>query len=117
MGTVEDKLNVLTTLMATIEDRKRNPPARSYATSLFEGGVEKIGAKIMEEAGEVVAAASESGSAGHEGLVHETADVIYHLLVMLGHKGVGWDEVEAELARRFGVSGLDEKAARRPSED
>ena len=49
--------------------------------------------------------------------MHETADVIYHLLVMLGHKGVGWDEVEAELARRFGVSGLDEKAARRPSED
>ena len=49
---MEDKLNVLTTLMATIEDRKRNPPARSYTTSLFEGGVEKIGAKIMEEAGE-----------------------------------------------------------------
>ena len=109
---MDENADVLARLMATIEDRKRNPPARSYTTSLFEGGVPKIGAKIIEEAGEVVAAADESGPEGRAHLVHEAADLIYHLLVMLGHHDVGWNEVEAELARRFGVSGLDEKAAR-----
>ena len=99
-------------LMATIEDRKANPPERSYTTSLFQGGVEKIGGKILEEANEVVEAAAESGAAGRSHLVHESADLIYHLFVMLAQRDVKLDEVEAELRRRFGVSGLDEKAAR-----
>jgi phosphoribosyl-ATP pyrophosphohydrolase len=99
-------------LMATIEDRKANPPERSYTTSLFQGGVEKIGRKIVEEAGEVVAAAAEPGDEGRGHFIHESADLIYHLFVMLAHRSVKLEEVEAELRRRFGVSGLDEKAAR-----
>lgn len=98
--------------MATIEDRRKNPPAKSYTTSLFAGGVSKIGAKIVEEAAEVVEAAGEPGDAGRKHLVYEAADLIYHLFVMLGHKEIPLGEVEAELARRFGISGLDEKAAR-----
>lgn len=98
--------------MATIEDRRKNPPAKSYTTSLFAGGVSKIGAKIVEEAAEVVEAAGEPGDAGRQHLVYEAADLIYHLFVMLGHKEIPLGEVEAELARRFGISGLDEKAAR-----
>lgn len=105
-------VNVLSQLMSIIEDRKANPPERSYTTSLFQGGVDKIGAKIVEEAREVVEAAGEPGDDGRSHLIYEAADLIYHLLVMLGYRDVCLSEVEAELAGRFGVSGLDEKAAR-----
>jgi phosphoribosyl-ATP pyrophosphohydrolase len=98
--------------MAIIEDRKLRLPERSYTTTLFNGGVDKIGAKISEEAGEVVAAAAEPGEAGRQHLVYEAADLVYHLCVMLVHCGIALADVENELARRFGISGLDEKAAR-----
>lgn len=106
--------SVLAQLMAIIEDRKANPPERSYTTKLFQGGVPKIGKKIMEEAAEVVEAAGEEGDEGRNHLVYEAGDLIYHLFVMLGHREIPLTEVESELARRFGVSGLDEKAARSP---
>lgn len=104
--------NIFARLMSVIEDRKANPPAKSYTTSLFAGGVAKIGEKIVEEAAEVVEAAGEPGDKGRSHLVHEAADLIYHLFVMLGFREIKLDEVEVELARRFGLSGLDEKAAR-----
>lgn len=104
--------SVLERLMAVIEDRRRNPPAKSYTTSLFNGGTPKIGAKITEEAAEFVEAAGETGEQGRGHLIHEACDLIYHLLVMLGYHQIPLAEVEAELARRFGISGLDEKAAR-----
>ena len=107
-----DRAGVLAQLMAVIEDRKTNPPAESYTTALFRGGVAKIGAKILEEAGEVIEAAGEPGEDGRDHLIAEAADLIYHLFVMLGHRDVRLAEVEAVLARRFGVSGLDEKASR-----
>ncbi|MCA9100166.1 MAG: phosphoribosyl-ATP diphosphatase [Planctomycetales bacterium] len=109
--------SVLSQLMTVIESRRDNPPERSYTTTLFAGGVERIGAKITEEAAEVVEAAGEPDRSGREHLVREAADLVYHLLVMLAHRGVSLAELEAELAGRFGVSGLDEKAARRPNED
>jgi phosphoribosyl-ATP pyrophosphohydrolase len=104
--------SVLARLMGVIEDRKANPPAKSYTTSLLAGGVAKIGAKITEEAAEVVEAAGEEGEAGRQHLVHEAGDLLYHLLVLLAHRDVPLGEVESELARRFGVSGIDEKAQR-----
>lgn len=106
--------SVLAQLMGTIVQRWDHPPAKSYTTSLFDGGVPKIGGKIEEESREVVEAAAEPGEEGRKHLVHEAADLIYHLFVMLAHKRTTLAEVEAELARRFGVSGLDEKAARPP---
>jgi phosphoribosyl-ATP pyrophosphohydrolase len=105
---------VLEQLMTVLEERKLNPPPNSYTARLYEGGTHKIGSKIMEEAREVVEAASEPGDAGRRHFIYESADLVYHLLVMLAHQGVRLDEVEAELARRFGQSGLDEKAARKP---
>jgi len=102
----------LAELIATIEDRKANPPAKSYTTTLFAGGVPKIGAKIIEEAAEVVEAADEPGEPGRTHLIREAADLVYHLFVMLAHRGVRLSEVEAELTRRSGTSGLDEKASR-----
>jgi phosphoribosyl-ATP pyrophosphohydrolase len=104
--------HILARLMAVIEDRKRNPPAKSYTTTLFAGGVDKIGEKIREEAEEVIEAAGEPGEDGRRHLIREAGDLIYHLLVMLGHRDVKLAEVEAELAKRFGISGIDEKASR-----
>jgi phosphoribosyl-ATP pyrophosphohydrolase len=110
---MSEQPSVLDQLLAVIRDRQMNPPERSYTTALFAGGVEKIGAKIVEEAAEVMEAAAEQGAAGRQHLIHEAADLVYHLLVLLRHADVEWREVEAELARRFGTCGLDEKAARR----
>ena len=104
--------DILHELMAVVADRKRNPPEKSYTTSLFQGGTEKIGAKVTEEAAEVVEAAAEPGEEGRQHLIREAADLIYHLLVMLAHRDADLQEVEAELARRFGISGIDEKASR-----
>ncbi len=112
---MDDTSSVFQRLMEVIEDRKQNPPAKSYTTTLFQGGVERIGCKVMEEAAELVRAASKSEESdearGH--LVHEAADLLYHLFVMLGYRNVPLKDVEAELARRFGISGLDEKASRK----
>jgi phosphoribosyl-ATP pyrophosphohydrolase len=99
-------------LMAVLEDRKVNPPANSYTARLYAGGVSRIGDKIQEEARELVEAASEPGDHGRRHLIYEASDLVYHLLVMLAHQGIKLDEVEAEIARRFGQSGLDEKASR-----
>lgn len=106
---------IVNRLMDVIEDRKRNLPEKSYTTTLFKGGVAKIGAKITEEAGEVIEAATELGEAGHRHLVHEASDLLFHLCVLLAHQSISWSEVEDELARRFGISGLDEKASRVPT--
>jgi phosphoribosyl-ATP pyrophosphohydrolase len=113
---VNESASILDRLMAVIEDRRQNPPPRSYTSKLFAGGVAKIGAKLSEEAAEVVEAAGEVGDRGQEHLVHEAADLMYHLMVMLAHRGVSLNEVQAELARRFGVSGIDEKESRQTRE-
>jgi phosphoribosyl-ATP pyrophosphohydrolase len=109
--------SVVSSLMEVIAARKAHPPAeRSYVVSLLQGGVARIGAKIVEEAGEVVAAADEPGEAGRAHLVHEVADLVFHCLVLLGHHDLTWVDVEAELSRRFGVGGLAEKESRSRAE-
>jgi phosphoribosyl-ATP pyrophosphohydrolase len=109
---VNEQRTVLEQLLQVIRDRRENPPPRSYTTALFAGGLGKIGGKIVEEAAELVEAASESGAAGHQHVICEAADLIYHLLVLLRYNNVEWQEIETELARRFGICGLDEKASR-----
>lgn len=114
---MSDTDTILTRLMHVIEDRRAHPSERSYTTRLLTGGVDAIGAKIQEEAAEVVDAAQNVATPeGRAHLVHEAADLIYHLFVMLGFREIKLAEVEAELARRFGISGLDEKALRPPKE-
>jgi len=98
--------------MAVIEDRKANPSEKSYTNRLLDGGVAKIGDKVTEEAAEVVEAAAEPGDAGRAHTTAEAADVIYHLFVLLARRDIPLADVEAELARRFGISGLEEKASR-----
>ena len=109
--------DILERLMVIIEDRRDNPPERSYTTSLFQGGVDKIGRKITEEAAEVVEAAGEVEAGDHQHLVYESADLIYHLFVMLGYHKIPLAEVADELGRRFGTSGLDEKESRSPTRE
>src|SRR5262245_42691138 len=97
-----DPKPVLTQLAEVIAERKANPPPKSYTTSLLAGGVAKIGGKVLEEAEEVVEAAGEPDEAGRQHLVYESADLLYHLLVMLAYRDIPLADVEAELARRFG---------------
>lgn len=102
----------LESLEQTILSRKESPSEKSYTTQLLTGGIEKIGGKIIEEAAEVVEAAGEPGEEGRQHTIREAGDVLYHLLVLLACRDVSLAEVEAELARRAGVSGLEEKASR-----
>jgi phosphoribosyl-ATP pyrophosphohydrolase len=104
--------SIFARLMAVIESRRDQPNEKSYTVKLLSGGVEAIGAKVHEEAAEAVEAAAEPGEAGGQHLVREAADLVYHLFVLLAHRGIGLEQVEAELARRFGISGLEEKASR-----
>ena len=104
--------DILTQLMTVIQDRKVNPNDRSYTAALFRAGLERMGAKVLEEAQEVVEAAQETDDTDRQHLIHEAADLIYHLCVLLGSREVRIEQVNAELARRFGISGLDEKESR-----
>ncbi|WP_165065270.1 phosphoribosyl-ATP diphosphatase [Paludisphaera rhizosphaerae] len=107
--------SVMASLMKVIEERKAQTSTKpSYVAKLMNGGVAAIGAKIIEEAAEVVEAGDEPGDAGREHLVKEVADLVFHAAVMLGYRDLDWSDVEAELHRRFGVSGLEEKASRKP---
>jgi phosphoribosyl-ATP pyrophosphohydrolase len=96
-------------LELTIAARRRADPATSYVAKLHAGGIPLIARKLGEEAVETVVAAL---SQDNQALTGEAADLIFHLLVLLDAKGISLADVEAELARREGVSGIAEKAAR-----
>jgi phosphoribosyl-ATP pyrophosphohydrolase len=101
--------DTLSRLEATIAQRRLASPDESYVAKLHAKGLPKIAQKLGEEATEAVIAAL----AGDEAeLVGEAADLLFHLMVMLGARGVTLAAVLAELDRREGLSGLDEKAAR-----
>ncbi len=102
--------DTLDTLEATIRARRGADPATSYTAQLFARGRGKIAQKVGEEAVEtVIAALSEDKPA----LIGEATDLVFHLLVLLAECDVGLDDVRAEIARREGVSGIDEQAARK----
>lgn len=104
-----DGMDALDRLEATIRARRDADPASSYVSSLFARGRPKIAQKLGEEAVETVIAAMGDDPAG---IVPEAADLLFHLAVLLADAGLSLDDVRAELERREGVSGHDEKAAR-----
>jgi phosphoribosyl-ATP pyrophosphohydrolase len=103
--------DTLVRLEATIKQRLGASPDESYVAKLHAQGLPVIARKLGEEAVETITAAL---SGTREELTSEAADVLFHLLVLLAEKGIALADVLAELDRREGVSGLDEKAARQP---
>lgn len=101
--------DTLDKLAEVIEARKAATADASYVAGLFAKGMNTILKKVGEEAAETIIAAKDDDDSQ---LVYETADLWFHTLVMLSARGLGPDDVLAELERRFGMSGLQEKAAR-----
>jgi phosphoribosyl-ATP pyrophosphohydrolase len=100
---------VLNQVARVLEARKGAPAEDSYVAALYAKGRNKILEKVGEEATEVILAAKDGD---RDALVAETADLWFHSLIMLAEQGLGPEAVLAELERRMGVSGHDEKAAR-----
>ncbi len=101
--------DILSRLAAVIEARKGSDPKSSYVATLHHKGLDTILKKIGEEAAETIIAAKD-GDARH--IVHETADLWFHTLVMLANCNLHPDAILAELERRFGTSGVTEKQNR-----
>ena len=101
---------ILAQLTEILEQRKGAAPDSSYVASLYDKGLDAILKKVGEEATETVMAAKDADA---EKLVYEVADLWFHTMVLLADQGLSADDVLKELARRFGVSGHDEKAARK----
>jgi len=101
--------DILKKLAETLEARKGADPQSSYVAGLYAKGLDAILKKVGEEATETVLAAKSGERAK---IIHETADLWFHTLVLLSYHGLGPDDILAELRRREGISGVDEKAAR-----
>ncbi|WP_066079118.1 phosphoribosyl-ATP diphosphatase [Bergeriella denitrificans] len=101
--------DILTQIQDVIDSRQGANPEASYVAQLLHKGGDKILKKVIEEAGEVLMA-SKDGDKEH--IVYETADLWFHSMILLAHHGLRVEDVIAELARRQGLSGLAEKAAR-----
>jgi len=101
--------DVLKRLARTLELRKQADPESSYVASLYAGGINTVLKKIGEEATEAVIAAK---SGDKNAIIHETADLWFHTLVMLAQCNLGPDDILDELESRFGQPGLEEKANR-----
>ena len=108
---MSERDDILQAVYEVIQERKSASADASYTASLLQKGIDKILKKLGEEATEVVIA----GKGGkRDEIVYETADLFFHTLVLLGHYDIPPEEVYAELRRRFGTSGVAEKASRGP---
>lgn len=103
---------VLQRLSATLVERKGAAPESSYVAKLYAKGTDAICKKVAEEAAETIMAAKD-GDLRH--LVYEVTDLWFHSLVLLSHFGLSADDVLVEMRRREGISGIDEKNARKES--
>jgi phosphoribosyl-ATP pyrophosphohydrolase len=106
--------DIIKRLARLLEDRKVADPAKSYVASLHAKGLNKILEKVGEEATEAIIAAKDVEQ-DPSAVIKETADLWFHSLVMLSHLNLNADDLLSELESRFGISGIDEKAARRQS--
>lgn len=105
--------DVLEQLAQVLEQRKQQTPDQSYVASLYAKGLDQILKKIGEEATETVMAAKDGQP---DKIVYEIADLWFHSMVLLAHQNLGPEQVLNELKRRFGLSGLEEKAQRQVTE-
>lgn len=100
---------VIDTLYHTICDKKNDDPKKSYTAKLLQGEQNSMLKKIVEESGEFTFAIKDNDT---EEIIYEAADITYHVLVALASKNISPDRVKQELARRFGISGIEEKNSR-----
>jgi phosphoribosyl-ATP pyrophosphohydrolase len=106
---MKERNDILDAVYQVVQVRKQNPSEKSYVASLYAKGLDKILGKIGEEATEVVVA----GKGGEvDEVVSEVADLWFHTLVLLSYYDLPPEKIYAELERRFGLSGLEEKASR-----
>lgn len=105
--------DVLNRLAEVLESRKGADPSSSYVAKLYDKGIDSILKKVGEEAGETIIAAKNGDKAE---IIYETADLWFHTMVMLAHAGLSPQDIVDELARREGLSGLEEKANRNKGE-
>lgn len=106
--------DILTQLTEVLEQRRHADPDSSYVAKLHHKGLNKILEKVGEEAVEAVLAAKDAHTSGDNShVIYETADLWFHSLVMLSHLGEDASAVLSELERRFGLSGIEEKASRK----
>ncbi|WP_375725307.1 bifunctional phosphoribosyl-AMP cyclohydrolase/phosphoribosyl-ATP diphosphatase HisIE [Arcobacter sp. KX21116] len=105
-----NKYSVLDNLFHVIQDRKNDDPKKSYTSKLLNGKENSMLKKIVEEAGEFTFAVKDDNS---EEMIYEAADLVYHTMVALASKNISPDRIKQELARRFGMSGIDEKNSRK----
>ncbi len=106
---MKERNDILDAVYQVVQDRKQNPSEKSYVASLYAKGLDKILGKIGEEATEVAIA----GKGGEmDEVVSEVADLWFHTLVLLSYYDLPPEKIYAELERRFGLSGLEEKASR-----
>ena len=103
---------VIDTLYHTIQEKKNDEPTKSYTAKLLQGKQNSMLKKIVEESGEFTFAIKDDNE---EEIIYEAADVTYHMLVALASKNISPDRVKQELARRFGISGIEEKNSRKNS--
>ena len=101
--------DILNRLGETLEARKNSDPESSYVAGLYSQGLDAILKKIGEEATEVIIAANTQQKTA---IIHETADLWFHTLVLLSQQGLGPNDILVELESRFGQSGIEEKANR-----
>jgi phosphoribosyl-ATP pyrophosphohydrolase/phosphoribosyl-AMP cyclohydrolase len=104
-----DTYGVIDNLYHTILEKKNDDPKKSYTAKLLQGEENSMLKKIVEEAGEFTFAIKDNDT---EEIIYEAADIVYHMLVALASKNVSPDRVKQELARRFGMSGIEEKNSR-----
>jgi phosphoribosyl-ATP pyrophosphohydrolase len=101
--------NIFKQLEEILEQRKNADTNNSYVSSLYQKGTDEILKKIGEESAEVIMATKDDDE---NKIIYEVADLWFHTMVLLGHKNIKMDKIEQELSRRFGLSGLEEKANR-----
>ena len=106
------KKDIILEIAAILEKRKESSADSSYTKLLFDRGLEEILSKVSEESDELIEAAESKEENKKKKLIHETADLWFHTMVLLSYEGISAEEVLNELEKRFGTSGLDEKASR-----
>ena len=105
--------HIIIEIAEILERRKESTASSSYTKSLFDKGLEEILSKISEESEELIQAAKDKNKNKKKKLIHETADLWFHTMVLLSYEDISAKEILDELEKRFGTSGLDEKASRK----